>query len=49
MAPNDQLHQNASKGVVMLHATPVVFIVDDDVSVRSALESLIERKLEDLT
>ena len=26
----------------MLHATPVVFIVDDDVSVRSALESLIE-------
>ena len=39
---NDQLHQNASKGVVMLHATPIVFIVDDDVSVRSALESLIE-------
>src|SRR4029450_12216143 len=29
-------------GVVMLHATPIVFIVDDDVSVRSALESLIE-------
>jgi FixJ family two-component response regulator len=26
----------------MLHATPIVFIVDDDVSVRSALESLIE-------
>ena len=26
----------------MLHATPVVFVVDDDVSVRSALESLIE-------
>ena len=25
----------------MLHATPIVFIVDDDVSVRSALESLI--------
>jgi len=42
MALNDQLHQNASKGVVMLHATPIVFIVDDDVSVRSALESLIE-------
>jgi FixJ family two-component response regulator len=42
MAMNDQLHQNASKGVVMLHATPIVFIVDDDVSVRSALESLIE-------
>jgi len=42
MALNDQLHQNASKGVVMLHATPMVFIVDDDVSVRSALESLIE-------
>ena len=41
MALNDQLHQNASKGVVMLHATPIVFIVDDDVSVRSALESLI--------
>jgi len=30
------------QGVVMLHATPIVFIVDDDVSVRSALESLIE-------
>jgi len=42
MAMNDQLHQNASKGVVMLHATPIVFIVDDDVSVRSALGSLIE-------
>ena len=42
MALNDQLHQNASKGVVMLHATPIVFIVDDDVLVRSALESLIE-------
>src|SRR4030095_11820313 len=42
MALNDQLHQNASKGVVMLHSTPIVFIVDDDVSVRSALESLIE-------
>ena len=42
MALNDQLHQNPSKGVVMLHATPIVFIVDDDVSVRSALESLIE-------
>ena len=41
MALNDQLHQNASKGVVMLHAAPIVFIVDDDVSVRSALESLI--------
>jgi FixJ family two-component response regulator len=26
----------------MLHTTPIVFIVDDDVSVRSALESLIE-------
>lgn len=26
----------------MLHSTPIVFIVDDDVSVRSALESLIE-------
>ena len=26
----------------MLHATPIVFIVDDDASVRSALESLIE-------
>ena len=26
----------------MLHPTPIVFIVDDDVSVRSALESLIE-------
>ena len=26
----------------MLHATPIVFIVDDDVSVRCALESLIE-------
>ena len=26
----------------MLHATPIVFIVDDDVSVRSALGSLIE-------
>jgi FixJ family two-component response regulator len=26
----------------MLHATPIVFIVDDDVSVRTALESLIE-------
>jgi FixJ family two-component response regulator len=25
----------------MLHATPIVFIVDDDLSVRSALESLI--------
>ena len=42
MALNDQLHQNPSKGLVMLHATPIVFIVDDDVSVRSALESLIE-------
>ena len=30
------------QGVVMLHSTPIVFIVDDDVSVRSALESLIE-------
>jgi len=30
------------QSVVMLHATPIVFIVDDDVSVRSALESLIE-------
>jgi FixJ family two-component response regulator len=29
-------------GVVMLSATPVVFIVDDDVSVRTALESLID-------
>ena len=28
--------------VAMLHATPIVFIVDDDVSVRSALKSLIE-------
>src|SRR5262245_56660274 len=27
---------------VMLHATPIVFIVDDDVSVRRALELLIE-------
>jgi len=26
----------------MLHATPIVFLVDDDASVRSALESLIE-------
>ena len=26
----------------MLHSTPIVFIVDDDVSVRSALKSLIE-------
>ena len=26
----------------MLHATPIVFIVDDDVSVRSALKSLIQ-------
>jgi FixJ family two-component response regulator len=26
----------------MLHVTPIVFIVDDDASVRSALESLIE-------
>jgi len=26
----------------MLHATPIVFIVDDDVSVRSALQTLIE-------
>ena len=26
----------------MLHATPIVFIVDDDVSVRTALESLID-------
>jgi len=26
----------------MLHSTPIVFIVDDDVSVRSAVESLIE-------
>jgi len=32
--------QNAS--VVMLHATPIVFVVDDDVAVRAALESLIE-------
>ena len=26
----------------MVHATPIVFVVDDDVSVRTALESLIE-------
>ena len=26
----------------MLHATPIVFVVDDDVSVRTALESLID-------
>ena len=26
----------------MLHATPIVFVVDDDISVRSSLESLID-------
>ena len=26
----------------MLHATPIVFVVDDDISVRTSLESLIE-------
>src|SRR5215217_9773899 len=30
------------RGVVMLHATPIVFVVDDDVSVRKSLELLIE-------
>src|SRR5688572_15213407 len=28
--------------LVMLHATPVVFVVDDDMSVRKSLESLID-------
>src|SRR6478672_10667787 len=27
---------------VMLHATPIVFVVDDDISVRKSLESLID-------
>ena len=26
----------------MLHATPIVFVVDDDISVRKSLESLID-------
>src|SRR3954464_13582076 len=30
------------RGVVMLHATPIVFVVDDDASVRKSLELLID-------
>src|SRR6187431_1663304 len=42
MARERSIAQECVQGVVMLHATPIVFIVDDDASVRSALESLIE-------
>src|SRR6188768_1600836 len=30
------------RGVVMLNATPIVFVVDDDISVRKSLEMLID-------
>src|SRR6186997_1927340 len=42
MARERSIAPECVQGVVMLHSTPIVFIVDDDVSVRSALESLIE-------
>jgi FixJ family two-component response regulator len=42
MARERAIAPECVQGVVMLHPTPIVFIVDDDVSVRSALESLIE-------
>src|SRR5215218_6857196 len=34
--------QQCIEVVIMLHATPIVFVVDDDVSVRKSLELLIE-------
>jgi FixJ family two-component response regulator len=34
-------HNHESKTVPMSHATPIVFVVDDDVSVRESLELLI--------
>jgi FixJ family two-component response regulator len=35
--------RNSSRSVPMLHTTPIVFVVDDDHSVREALESLVRQ------
>ena len=42
MARERSIAPECVQGVVMLHPTPIVFIVDDDVPVRSALQTLIE-------
>ena len=38
---NTSALRTSSRSMSMLHATPIVFVVDDDPSVREALESLI--------
>src|SRR5262245_27330647 len=42
MAPGRSIAPKCIEGVNMVHATPIVFIVDDDVSVRTALAALID-------
>jgi FixJ family two-component response regulator len=37
-----RIHQNVNRMIAMSHTTPVVFVVDDDASVRRSLELLIE-------
>jgi FixJ family two-component response regulator len=42
MAPGGPSQDNASEVVIMLAVTPIVFVVDDDPSVRKSLELLID-------